>query len=707
MGNFENSNPQEQKLLIADWQFDPARCELSQGDNVVKLEPLLCDFLQYLASRAGQIVTREELLEHVWQGRVVSDDSLRRAVKKLRLALGDDARNPRYIKTKPLQGYILVAKVSEQKVPKVKSSIGRWPQIALITLLAAGLYIALGKQWFEQGAPQQAEKTPLKETALTSLTGSEIEGSFHSESQRLLFTLRNHSNEDLHLYTKDLNSSFVQKISHGEGNFYRGTFSPSGRKVAYSHQSNQKEHPEIYIADYDPALGLSNVKALGVSDNTNSLSSWSADGKSLYFFYETQHSDPWEIYRYRLDNGTIEQVTYSSKQGYGAFYAKESPDGRYLAILKNLVGRRYAITLMDMQTNSLVAERILNFFSDKILWLDERSIVKTKDGSQANLVIGSFKGDIYYYSIEADRLWEQSGTAPGLNDIFYDCGPRCFFMRRHTMNYTDVLEVTNPFIPATSTPRLQLESNKAEFHPIYSHDGDALFYTQKDENQAVIVRHKLNEEPQSLWTFNPRHVVRELVQSPDQRFLAGRLEDRLFLLDLESLDLKFISSELEKVGPPSWSRDSQAIFFSRIKEDNSDLYSYQMSNGEIRYKEGNISYLKQLADGRDFLIDHDLKLHQVDGQGTRHFIQAFSHLSGSTWQIQNNYLYFSEPTYGNTYLVQLDLNNKQKRKHLLAKSPDSWEFHIHPKGDRLLMTRFQAADSDLVKVEWPEPTQAK
>lgn len=712
MGNSESPLSSAQTLLIADWQFDPNRCELKKGDEAVKLEPLLCDFLQYLASRAGEIVTREELLEHVWRGRVVSDDSLRRAVKKLRLALGDDAKNPRYIKTKPLQGYILVASVSQAALDKEERQRNRWPQFALAALLATALIAIIAHHQFKQqdklspvaSTSSLTDTGFLKETTLSSLTGSEIEGNFHVESQRLLFTLRNHSNEDLHLYTKDLNSSFAQKISHGKGSYYRGIFSPSGKQIAYSYQSTLKEHPDIYIADYDPASGMSNPKSIGVGDNTNALSSWSADGKALYFLNETKHSDPWEIYRYHLDSGTIEQVTYSSAQGYGAFYAKESPDGRYLAIIKNVVGRRYAMTLMDMHDNSLVAERNLNFFGDKILWLAEDSTVTASDGSRADLVIGSFKGDLYYFSIEANRLWEQGGTAPGLNDIFYDCGPRCFFMRRHTMNYTDVLEISNPFIESSSKPKLQLESNKAEFHPIYSHDGHTIFYTQKDENSAAIVRHELNKAPETLRTFNPRHVVREQVQSPDQRFMAGRLEDRLFILNLESLEFKYISSELEKVGPPSWSRDSQEVFFSRIKENRSDLYAYKISNGKISYKEGNSSYLRQLADGRDFIIDHALKLHQIDSNGERQFVHDFSHLSGSTWQVQDEHLYFSEPAHGNTYLVQLNLNNQKKRRHLLAKSPDSWEFHLHPNGETLLMTRFQAADSDLVKIEWPEPS---
>lgn len=707
MGNSENPSNAVNTFLIADWHFKPDSCQLKKGEKLTKLEPLLCDFLQHLISRAGQIVTREELLEHVWQGRIVSDDAIRRVVKKLRLALGDDAKNPRYIKTKPLQGYVLVAEVKSIKDPSLtspKASQLKWGLAITAVGLIAVLLFQLGP------SPVPAKLSPIagpQQTALTSLTGSELGGDFNLISQRLLFTLRNNTPAGLHLYTKDLNSSFVQKISRGEGHFYHGLFSPSGQQIAYSHQGKDDENPFMFIADYDPIKGLINPQKIDIKGSSKAFSSWSTDGKSLYFFTESNHKEPWEIYRYQVASKTINQITYSSNQGYGAFYAKESPDGRYLAILKNVFGRRYAITLMDLNDNSLVAERNLSFFGDTVLWLKPDSRVTATDGSKADLVIGSFKGDLYYYSIDTDTLWEQAGTEPGLNDIFSDCGARCFYMRRHTMDYTDVIEIPNPFAPTGTAPTLQLESPKAEFHPIYNKQGTALYYTQKDELSATIVKHPLNEPPQLLHTFNPRHVIRELALSPDQNYLTGRIEDRLFLLNIDTLAFKYLSSELEMIGPPSWSRDSKQIFFSRLKENRSDLYAYQLADSKTVYKEGDTAYFKQLDDGRDFVIDHDLKLYQLEANGQRQyirqFIQQFVHLSGSTWMVQGEFLYFSDLSHGNTYLVQHNLSSGQQHKHLLAENSNSWEFVVHPDGDRILLAHFQTADSDLVKVQWPQP----
>lgn len=71
----------------------------------------MVEVLGYLARRAGEVVSREELLSTVWPGVVVGDDALTQAIIKLRKALGDDAHNPTYIETISKRGYRLIAPV--------------------------------------------------------------------------------------------------------------------------------------------------------------------------------------------------------------------------------------------------------------------------------------------------------------------------------------------------------------------------------------------------------------------------------------------------------------------------------------------------------------------------------------------------------------------------------------------------------------------
>ena len=54
---------------------------------------------QFLAERPGRVVSRQELMDSVWEGRIVGEDALNNCVKKLRRLLDDDPKNPEVIET--------------------------------------------------------------------------------------------------------------------------------------------------------------------------------------------------------------------------------------------------------------------------------------------------------------------------------------------------------------------------------------------------------------------------------------------------------------------------------------------------------------------------------------------------------------------------------------------------------------------------------
>ena len=87
-----------QEIRFDSWRFNPATLELSNGERTVTLEPRVASLLEYFLANPGEMLSHDQLVEAVWQGRVVSDEAVRRAVSNLRQALpGSDAQ--RWIKT--------------------------------------------------------------------------------------------------------------------------------------------------------------------------------------------------------------------------------------------------------------------------------------------------------------------------------------------------------------------------------------------------------------------------------------------------------------------------------------------------------------------------------------------------------------------------------------------------------------------------------
>jgi len=99
-------------FTVGEWLVDAGMYRISRGEAAVKLEPKVMEALVYLASHAGQTVTREELENNVWAGTVVGYYSLTGTMQKLRKAFDDDPKNPRIIETLSKKGYRLIADIN-------------------------------------------------------------------------------------------------------------------------------------------------------------------------------------------------------------------------------------------------------------------------------------------------------------------------------------------------------------------------------------------------------------------------------------------------------------------------------------------------------------------------------------------------------------------------------------------------------------------
>ena len=112
---------------IGDWLAEPEANRLVRAGRETSVEPKVMDLLALLASAPGKVFSREEIDDALWPGVIVGEDTLARAVSKLRRALGDVANDPAFIETIPKRGYRVIAPVEPltamaRKTPSAKTS---------------------------------------------------------------------------------------------------------------------------------------------------------------------------------------------------------------------------------------------------------------------------------------------------------------------------------------------------------------------------------------------------------------------------------------------------------------------------------------------------------------------------------------------------------------------------------------------------------
>ena len=137
---------------VGDWTFEPDANELRRGDERRRLEHRAARTLELLCNRAGEMVTPDDILAEVWNGRAISANSVPVVISDLRQALEDDARSPRYIETVAKRGYRLMVE-RPADTPAAAPSRTRF-RPALIALAALALMLAIALAWtmFERAA---------------------------------------------------------------------------------------------------------------------------------------------------------------------------------------------------------------------------------------------------------------------------------------------------------------------------------------------------------------------------------------------------------------------------------------------------------------------------------------------------------------------------------------------------------------------------
>ena len=113
------------RYLFEEYAFDTDRRELYRGAEVVSVAPQAFDLLEYLIRNREHVVSKDDLINAIWNGRIVSDAALTTRLNAARNVIGDTGEEQRLIKTLPRKGFRFIGPVREEggkssKVPETE-----------------------------------------------------------------------------------------------------------------------------------------------------------------------------------------------------------------------------------------------------------------------------------------------------------------------------------------------------------------------------------------------------------------------------------------------------------------------------------------------------------------------------------------------------------------------------------------------------------
>jgi adenylate cyclase len=113
------------RYLFENCALDTDRRELRRGAELVAIPPQVFDLLDYLIRNREHVVSKDDLIEAIWKGRIVSETAVTTRLNAARSAIGDTGEEQRLIKTLPRKGFRFVGAVQEaQKIAVEFADVG-------------------------------------------------------------------------------------------------------------------------------------------------------------------------------------------------------------------------------------------------------------------------------------------------------------------------------------------------------------------------------------------------------------------------------------------------------------------------------------------------------------------------------------------------------------------------------------------------------
>ncbi|MDO6445569.1 response regulator transcription factor [Colwellia sp. 1_MG-2023] len=354
---------------LGDFNIDVTNSKVYRGENLLVVEPKTFQLLVYFINNPNQIVTRDDLIENLWSGRIVSDNTINKHIANLRRVLGDDPKNVKYLETVSKQGYRLICpvnslpkktspslnKVSKQLSPMLKTSI-----VSLFMALLV-IYIFLDKN--------------ISSSSLTSFEVTREEGVEYSPREipsknKILFLNQKLGQSESSLWLKDLQTNQIKTIEIGQYKISHLITATNKSDTIYVYFSADYDNQcNVYKAKLEQFEMLTNITAV-FSCQTIQIQDIVLEDVNEVFYYTARKSgqSSFQVYRYDTQEGSHELIKQPAVEAGGNKNIDLSPDKGQLLIMNSNSLNQTTFYVLNLKREKLTRHKTFDYLVTEAIW---------------------------------------------------------------------------------------------------------------------------------------------------------------------------------------------------------------------------------------------------------------------------------------------------------------------------------------------------
>ena len=707
---------------IGPWQFISNRCVITSNHLERELDPLLVKLLLHFIDKPQQIVSRQELIESVWQQSFVDDNAINRAISELRKQLAHPIEKAPLLKTHYRKGYSLtviperltqanVLKESANILPDSPGISAKNEEIAtattsqavqkknskkfliysLLVIICLCSLVWFGLFFINAPSSEKIKQITVNKVASTWNIGSEVHPEMSSDKQYLAYTNVEPENDVMHAFVKRLSDQREVEITYPGFQVSILSWQLNQHAVLIQATNLKQQQCEMVLVDLSqfPIVG----EATLIKKCDLRYTGYAQVDENSEYIYYTEYKNEQDgsgLYKFDLELQKESIVIPPPGVMYGVIMPRLSSSGNKIAYILSQKGKPFSVFSYNFETHETkrlfkAKKSIISFAFD---WLaDDKGVIVFEDSDLSTIVFD-----------ENNIIKRTLTVTPAISPYYIavQSANSLFYSANKTQTFS-LIKATNLFSDAPEYEALY-KSDEDDYHivEVINEKGLAhIFVSERSGSSQLWLSQNGLTKQLSNFTYEGKSTfaIGGLRVSSKQDRVLLRVNSDIAFFDVMSNKLYTIAEfKGRQILNYVWSKDNESIIYlERSGSENLFAQFNLLTRDTTILEDIKANKLISGADGTNYAITNNQLIKLSNKQSWELPKDA---RQAQLFAINGNYLYYSDAI---SRVARLNLEDKTVKDVHVDFKPIA--FFISD-NNQIFFTESKYKDMQIIQISW-------